>query len=272
MEIRWAPIWTDEILIKPVLIQTSNFFNKVKESGKLKLSFPYFEYEYQPSQQELYFQKEVDLAEHLEIKSIKENLDQINKVKPFKPFITQIEETLIFSLDLPEYFRFILSYLSKIPEVPKDQKREILALASLPREVLQEKVLKSGDTQSPFPFALADKYVKPILPIYPELGKTITDLAVKEKTAIKNSFRGEDYFVYFVSLEDRPSDFAVYFPTSAKDSLPNIGEFKARIIGIVSYTVNLPLGVKKGMPFFIRAVSLFFPYTIGQLNSKSFQS
>jgi len=262
MEIRWAPIWTDEKLIKPVLIQTSNFFKKIKKGSKLKLSFPYFKYEYQPVHQELYFQKEVDLAEHLEIKSIKEILDQINKVKPFKPFITQIEETLIFSLDLPEYFRFILRYLLKIPEIPNDQKREIRVLASLPREVLQEKILKSGASQKPFPFALVDKYVKPVLPLYPELGKTITELAVKEKIGIKNSFRGKDFFVYFVSIENKPSDFAVYFPTSAKQSLPNLGEFKARIIGIVSYTANLPLGIKKGMPFFIRAVSLFFPYTI----------
>jgi hypothetical protein len=266
MEIRWAPVWTDEKLIKLVLMQTSNFFKKIKEKGKLKLSFPYFEYEYQPTQQDLYFQKEVNLAEHLETKSIKEILDQINIARPFKPFITQIEETLIFPLDLPEYFRFILSYLLKIPEVPEVQKREIRVLTSLPREVLQEKILKSGATQSPFPFALADKYVKPILPLYPELGKTITELAIKEKLAIKNSFRGEDYFVYFVSLENKPSDFAVYFPTSAAQSLPNSGEFKARIIGIVSYTANLPLGIKKGMPFFIRAVSLFLPYMTGQSN------
>ncbi len=264
MEKRWAPIWTDERLIKPVLMQTSNFFQKIKEKGKLKLSFPYFEYEYEPTHQELYFQKEVDLAEHLEIKSIEEILDQISKLKPFKPFITQIEEKLILPLDLPEYFRFILNYLLRIPEIPKDQKKEIRVLASLPREVLQEKILKSGATQSPFPFALADRYIKPILPLYPELGKTITELAVKEKIAIKNSFRGEEYFVYFVSFENKPSDFAVYFPTSAKQSLPNLGEFTARVIGIVSYTANLPLGTKKGMPFFIRAVSLFLPYMIVQ--------
>lgn len=262
MEIRWAPIWTDEKAIKPVLMQTSSLFKKIKSSGKLKLSFPYFEYEYQPYEQELYFQREVDLAEHLEIKSIKEIFDQINKVKPFKAFVTQIEEKLIFTLDLPEYFRFILKYLLKIPEIPKNSKEEIRMLASLPREVLQDKILKSGSTRGPFPFALADKYIKPILSIYPELGRIITELAVKEKIAIRNHFRGEDYLVYFVCIQDKPSDFAVYFPLSAKDSLPNVGEFRARVIGIVSYTANLPLGIKKGTPFFIRAVSLFFPYII----------
>ncbi|MEM2842183.1 MAG: hypothetical protein QW201_02660, partial [Thermoproteota archaeon] len=158
--------------------------------------------------------------------------------------------------------RFIINYLSKIPEIPENHKKEIRELASLPREVLQNKILKSGDTQRPFPFALADKYIMPILSIYPELGDTITDLAVKEKIAVENSFRGEDYLVYFVSITDKPSDLTVYIPTSAKDALPNVGVFRARVIGIVSYTVNLPLGTKKGTPFFIRAVSLFFPYTI----------
>ena len=261
--IRWAPIWTDENIIRTVLMQTSSFFEKIRKSGTVKLSFPYFEYAYRPSEkQELYFHKEVDLAEHLEIKTIKEIFEQIDKSKPFKPFITQIEETLIFPLDLSEYFRFILNYLLKIPEIPKNHKKEIRMLVSLPREVLQDKILKSGSTKSPFPFALADKYIKPILSIYPELGKIITDLAVKEKIAIKNSFRGENYLVYFISVKDKPAPFTVYFPISAKDNLPNLGEFRARVIGIVSYTANLPLGIKKGIPFFIRAASLFFPYVV----------
>lgn len=265
MEIRWAPVWTDEDLIRPVLIQASSSLKKVKDRSTLRLSFPFFEYEYQPSEseQKLYFHREVDLAEHLEMKSINEILGRVNELKPFKPFIVQIEETLILPLDLPEYFRFILNYLLKIPEIPKSQKREIRVLASLPREVLQEKILKSGDTRSPFPFALADKYVKPILTIYPNLGETITNLAVKEKIAIRNTFRGVEHLVYFVSLGNKPSDFAIYFPISAKDSLPNAGEFRARVIGIVSYTANLPLGMKKGMPFFIRAVSLLLPYHVG---------
>jgi hypothetical protein len=261
-EIRWAPIWTDEKVIKAVLAQTDNFFKKLKEKGTLKLTFPYFEYGYQPIEgQELDFQKEVDLAEHLEIMSTKEVFEEIGGLKFFKPFVTQIEVGLIAPLDLPEFFRFILNYLLDVPEIPARQKDEIKALTSLPREILQDKILKSGNREKPFPFALADKYVLPILPIYPNLPIIIQGLAVNEKKIITNSFKGEKFFVYYQKFEDKPfQDFPVYFPVNAKDSLPNTGEFNCRIIGIVSYNTNLPLGLKKGNPFFLRAVSLFFPY------------
>lgn len=94
------------------------------------------------------------------------------------------------------------------------------------------------------------------------MGEIITNLAVKERIAVTNSFRGEDYFVYPIKTGERPSQLMVYFPVSARNSLPNVGEFKCRVIGIVSYTPNLPLGARQGTPFFIRAVSLFLPYEV----------
>ncbi|MGD0804547.1 MAG: hypothetical protein ABSA11_10810 [Candidatus Bathyarchaeia archaeon] len=261
-EIRWAPIWTDEKIIKTVLTQTDGIFKKLKKGSSLKLAFPYFEYGYQPIEnQELDFQREVDLAEHLELKSNLEILEEIGRLVSFKPFITQLEVDLIALLDLPEFFRFILDYLLDIPEIPIKQKDEIKALTSLPREILQDKIIKSGNREKPFPFALADKYVLPILPIYPDLPLIIQNLAVNEKKIITNYFKGEKYFVYFQQIDEKPfQELPVYFPITAKDSLPNTGEFKGRVISIVSYNTNFPLGQKKGNPFFLRAVSLFLSY------------
>jgi len=261
-EVRWAPIWTDEKIIGAVLAQSSSLYRKVKKDSTIKFSFPVFEYEYRPTEkQELYFHREVDLANHLNIKSVKDILIQIGKTRPFKPFITYIEEKLIAPLDLPEFFRFIFNYLLEIPEIPDDQKAEMRKLASLPREILQDKVLRSGNTTAPFPFALADRYIKPILPLYDNLANIINNLAVARKALIRYSFKGEEFFVYWLSIDNKPSLLLpVYFPVSAKDSLPDSGEFVGRIIGIISMNPKLPLGVKEGNPFFIRAVSLFYPY------------
>jgi hypothetical protein len=268
-ETRWAPIWTDRTIIEAVLMQSSNLFEKIQKSGSLKFSFPNFEYDYKPTEQKLYFQDEVDLAEKLKIDTIEEIFNKIKNMETFKPFVVHSELELVFTLDLPEYFRYILNYLLKIPEVLQNHKDEIRALVFLPREILQNKVLESGSTTRPFPFALADRYILPILPMYSGLDKIITDLAVRDKIAIKNSFRGEDYIVYFISQKDKPSDFCAYFPILAQNSLPNEGNFTARIIGIVSFSVNLPLGKKGGFPFFIRAVSLFMPFKVKQQRSSA---
>ena len=267
-KISWTPAWTDEKLFKTVLAQNSGLFKKffrtLIRGSTWKVSFSPFEYSYHSTDstsdsEPLYFQKEADFAQHLEVKSIEDVTKELeNTSKQNKPFVTQIETTLISSLSIVEYCRFALNYLLNVPEIPRAQKNEILKLISLPDGLLKEKIVMNERSENGFPFALADKYVNPILHLHPDLIDIIHRLAVEEKILLKNNFREQLFFVYFnYNKKVFSKVLPVYFPVTAKESLPNeLKPFPCRVIGIVSYNENLPLATEEKNHYFIRAVSL----------------
>jgi len=269
---KYGVVWTDNKLIETVLNQAESHvkgkslgtkiartIGKMLGGSKIQVQLGFITYEYdfiETDEKRLYFNKEVDLSESMQVTSLEAIQGEIKMMPAFKPFITQIEQNLTLFVDTPLMFRAILKFLKKVPTLPPKSKKEINNYLAMPDPILEEEIEKSqNESENLYGFTL--KYANQLSNTYPNILKSFGEIIFKEKPS-KMSFLGENMIVYNVVLDhDKLVPFVVAFPEEARSSLSEKnGQFAAKVLGIVSLAPN---PIYESCPYFMRAVSLLRP-------------
>ena len=200
------------------------------------------------SKESLDFGRESDLINKLDPLDRNKLISEVDSRKPFRPFSAMLEGRFLANFHLPDYLRSIWQFLIKSNLLCEKSIEEIESLVRLPDWELIER-FKSADYPigpNQYGNSFEDGYIMEAEQKNPAARYMVNDYIFQDKPTLKGRYNSEDHLVY--SFEDMGKPPLVYFPVSARESIPNAPDFYGRVCGIVNFVPNPPL---QGMPTLI---------------------